>query len=121
HLSKAINLTGARRVALSFGAAATGHAAPAGPFIPFDEGVNPADALKPQPAPAFKARRGETISLALASSAPFPMTLQLDGHHFRLLDALDDGWKPFWLDTLTLEAGHTARLAFVPQASGRFS
>ena len=121
HLSKAISLTGARRVALSFGAAATGHAAPAGPFIPFDEGVNPADALKPQPASAFKARRGETISLALTSSAPFPMTLQLDGHHFRLLDALDDGWKPFWLDTLTLEAGHTARLAFVPQASGRFS
>ena len=39
--------------------------------------------------------------------------IHLHGHSFRLLDALDDGWKPFWLDTLPLAPGTDARIAFV--------
>ena len=38
----------------------------------------------------------------------------------RLLDRLDDGWKPYWLDTLALEAGQTQRIAFLAEQSGRF-
>jgi hypothetical protein len=31
----------------------------------------------------------------------------------RLLDRLDDGWKPYWLDTLTIPARQTDRVAFL--------
>jgi hypothetical protein len=33
---------------------------------------------------------------------------------------LDDGWKPFWLDTLTVPARQTLRLAFVADDPGRW-
>ena len=44
----------------------------------------------------------------------------LHGHHFRLLDRLDDGWKPFWLDTLAIEPGETQRIAFLAEYAGRY-
>jgi FtsP/CotA-like multicopper oxidase with cupredoxin domain len=44
----------------------------------------------------------------------------LHGHHFRLLDRLDDGWKPFWLDTLAIDAGQTSRIAFAAEYAGRW-
>ncbi len=44
----------------------------------------------------------------------------LHGHHFRLLDRLDDGWKPFWLDTLAIEPGQTQRIAFAAEHAGRW-
>ena len=40
------------------------------------------------------------------------------GHHFRLLDRLDDGWKPFWLDTLVVDAQQTQRIAFLAETPG---
>src|SRR5579883_868733 len=62
--------------------------------------------------PAFKAKAGRTIVLALNNRAELATSFHLDGHHFRLLDRLDDGWKPFWLDTLMVEPGQTQRVAF---------
>jgi FtsP/CotA-like multicopper oxidase with cupredoxin domain len=44
----------------------------------------------------------------------------MHGHHFRLLDKLDDGWKPFWLDTLALDPGQTQRIAFTARNPGRW-
>ena len=44
----------------------------------------------------------------------------MHGHHFRLLDRLDDGWKPFWLDTLLFDAGQTQRIAFLAEHSGNW-
>ena len=70
--------------------------------------------------PAFKAKRGRTIVLALSNRAELATTFHLHGHHFRLLDRLDDGWKPFWLDTLALEPGQTQRIAFAAEFSGRW-
>ena len=37
-----------------------------------------------------------------------------------LLDKLDDGWKPFWLDTLAIEPGQTQRIAFLAEYAGRW-
>ena len=45
---------------------------------------------------------------------------RLHGHHFRLLDRLDDGWKPFWLDTLLIDAGQTQRIAFAADYPGQW-
>jgi FtsP/CotA-like multicopper oxidase with cupredoxin domain len=71
-------------------------------------------------APAFRAKRGRTMVLALTNRAALPTVFHLHGHHFRLLDRLDDGWKPFWLDTLAIDAGQTQRIAFAAEHIGRW-
>jgi len=71
-------------------------------------------------APAFRAKPGRTVVLALTNRADIPTVFHLHGHHFRLLDRLDDGWKPFWLDTLAIEAGQTQRIAFAAEHVGRW-
>jgi FtsP/CotA-like multicopper oxidase with cupredoxin domain len=70
--------------------------------------------------PAFRAKPGRTVVLALTNRAEIPTGFHLHGHHFRLLDRLDDGWKPFWLDTLAIEAGQTQRIAFAAEHIGRW-
>ena len=69
---------------------------------------------------AFAAKTGRTVVLALANRADRAAVFHLHGHHFRLLDRLDDGWKPFWLDTLAVEPGQTQRVAFLAEYAGRF-
>jgi FtsP/CotA-like multicopper oxidase with cupredoxin domain len=71
-------------------------------------------------APAFRARTGRTVVLALTNRADIPEVFHLHGHHFRLLDRLDDGWKPFWLDTLAIDAGQTQRIAFAAENAGHW-
>ena len=70
--------------------------------------------------PAFAVKAGRTVVLALTNRAGGAAAFHLHGHHFRLLDRLDDGWKPFWLDTLAIEAGKTQRIAFLAEHSGRW-
>jgi len=71
-------------------------------------------------APAFRAKTGRTVVLALKNPAPTSPVFHLHGHPFRLLDKLDDGWKPYWLDTLAIEAGQTQRIAFAATSPGRW-
>jgi FtsP/CotA-like multicopper oxidase with cupredoxin domain len=71
-------------------------------------------------AAAFRARRGRAVVLALTNRGATPTVFHLHGHHFRVLDRLDDGWKPFWLDTLVLSPGQTQRIAFAAEHAGRW-
>ena len=77
-------------------------------------------ALTPTTPPAFKVKRGRIVVLALTNRGAKPVAFQLHGHHFRLLDRLDDGWKPFWLDTLAIEVGATQRIAFAAEFPGLY-
>ena len=70
--------------------------------------------------PAFKAKAGRTVVLALSNRGETETAFHLHGHHFRLLDRLDDGWKPFWLDTLAVAPGQTQRIAFLAEFPGRW-
>jgi len=70
--------------------------------------------------PAFRAKAGWAVVLALTNRAEITTVFQLHGHHFRLLDRLDDGWKPFWLDSLAIEPGQTQRIAFAAEFAGRW-
>ncbi|WP_027580640.1 multicopper oxidase domain-containing protein [Bradyrhizobium sp. Ai1a-2] len=74
----------------------------------------------PSTPPVFRTKAGRAVVLALANRAPLATVFHLHGHHFRLLDRLDDGWKPFWLDTLAVEPGQTQRIAFLAEHTGRF-
>jgi FtsP/CotA-like multicopper oxidase with cupredoxin domain len=71
-------------------------------------------------APTFRVKAGRVVVLALTNRASTPAVFHLHGHHFRLLDRLDDGWKPFWLDTLMVDAGQTQRIAFAAETRGRW-
>jgi FtsP/CotA-like multicopper oxidase with cupredoxin domain len=87
--------------------------------------VAQADWIKPAAfvataAPVFRAKQGRTVVLALTNRGAIPTVFHLHGHHFRLLDRLDDGWKPFWLDTLMIDAGQTQRIAFAAEHAGRW-
>ena len=70
--------------------------------------------------PAFRAKAGRTVVLALTNRAEIATVFHLHGHHFRLLDRLDDGWKPFWLDRLAVEPGQTQRIALSAEYAGRW-
>ena len=71
-------------------------------------------------APAFRTKAGRTVVLALSNRGDIAEVYHLHGHHFRLLDRLDDGWKPFWLDTLAIEPGQTQRIALSAEYAGRW-
>lgn len=93
----------------------------------FDVALGAADAAWTRPAsfstasaPAFRTKVGRTVVLALKNPGPIATVFHLHGHPFRLLDRLDDGWKPYWLDTLAVEPGQTQRIAFAVTAPGRW-
>ena len=75
--------------------------------------------LDPAGAPLFTVRRGRAVTLALRNPAGHPHAVHLHGHHFRLLDRLDDGWKPYWLDTLVV-GEQVERIAFVADNPGKW-
>ena len=70
--------------------------------------------------PIFSVKRGRTVVLKLSNPTSQNAYIHLHGHSFRLLDARDDGWKPFWLDTLPLPPQSDARIAFVADNPGKW-
>ena len=86
---------------------------------PQGDWVTPANSTPP-PRPSSASRADRTVVLALTNRAAIATVFHLHGHHFRLLDRLDDGWKPFWLDTLAIEPGQTQRIAFRAEYPGRY-
>jgi FtsP/CotA-like multicopper oxidase with cupredoxin domain len=75
--------------------------------------------LSPASAPLFTVRRGRAVALTLRNGAGAPQVFHLHGHSFRHLDRLDDGWKPYWLDTFVIGAD-TERIAFVAGNPGKW-
>jgi FtsP/CotA-like multicopper oxidase with cupredoxin domain len=86
---------------------------------PQSDWVPPANFAASLP-PTFRVKAGRIVVLALTNKGPIANVFHLHGHHFRLLDRLDDGWKPFWLDTLAIEPGQTQRIAFAAEYAGRW-
>jgi FtsP/CotA-like multicopper oxidase with cupredoxin domain len=68
----------------------------------------------------FAVKRGRTVVLKFSNTTLGVSFIHLHGHSFRLLDALDDGWKPFWLDTMPLAPQSSARIAFVADNPGKW-
>ena len=79
-----------------------------------------ADARELPTRPHFTVQRGRAVVLAIANRSTAPHVLHIHGHHVRLLDALDDGWKPFWLDTILCVPQQTTRVAFVADNAGKW-
>lgn len=70
--------------------------------------------------PLFTARRGQPVVLGVTNNTGFVQPIHLHGHVFRLLHPLDDGWEPYWLDTLQIPEGKTMQMAFLAENPGRW-
>lgn len=69
--------------------------------------------------PLLRARKGRVVVLALRNQTGWAQVIGVGGHSFRLLHPYDDGWEPYFLDTLYLAPGAVARVAFIAETSGR--
>jgi FtsP/CotA-like multicopper oxidase with cupredoxin domain len=78
--------------------------------------AKPLDAAGP---PLFTVRRGRAVTLAIRNASGQPQAVHVHGHSFRLLDRLDDGWKPYWMDTLVV-GEQVERIAFVADNPGKW-
>jgi len=70
--------------------------------------------------PLLTLKRGRTVVLEISNPTSENKYIHLHGHHFRLLDALDDGWKPFWLDSIPITPQGGSRIAFVADNPGKW-
>jgi FtsP/CotA-like multicopper oxidase with cupredoxin domain len=70
--------------------------------------------------PLFTVKRDRAVVVAFENNTAFPHAMHVHGHHFRWLDNLDDGWKPFWLDSVLVQPKQKARIAFVADNPGKW-
>ena len=72
-------------------------------------------------APLLRVKRGTPVVITVRNQTPAPQPLHVHGHAFRLLHVADDGWEPYWLDTLQVPEGRTLPLAFVAGNPGKWA
>ena len=75
---------------------------------------------RPEGKPLFSVKRGTPVVIALDNRTAFLQPLHVHGHHFRLLHPLDDGWEPYFLDTVQVPEGRRLHIAFVADNPGRW-
>ncbi len=70
--------------------------------------------------PAFVLPLGTPTVFALANKTAVVQALRLWGHVARLLHSMDDGWEPYWRDTILIQPGRTTHIAFVADNPGKW-
>ena len=82
--------------------------------------INGATFVDWAPKPAYILPRGQPAVFALANKTAVVQALRLWGHVARLLHAMDDGWEPYWRDTILIQPGRSAHIAFVADNPGKW-
>jgi FtsP/CotA-like multicopper oxidase with cupredoxin domain len=82
--------------------------------------VNGAPAGSWPPKPLFSVPRGAPVVLGIVNNTAIPQALRLYGHVMRLLHPLDDGWEPYWRDSVLVAPGKTSHVAFVADNPGHW-
>lgn len=70
--------------------------------------------------PLFTTVPRPTVQIGFKNTTNTAHVVHVHGHSVRLLDALDDGWKPYWLDTILAPPQRTTRVAFVANNRGKW-
>lgn len=70
--------------------------------------------------PLFSVKRGAPVVIGIDNRTAFPQPLHVHGHSFRLLHPLDDGWEPYFLDTVQIPEGRKLHIAFIADNPGRW-
>jgi FtsP/CotA-like multicopper oxidase with cupredoxin domain len=73
------------------------------------------------PPPLFSVKRGMPLTLGFTNRTGSVQAIHLHGHAMRLLHDLDDGWEPYWRDTLLVAEGKTKHVAFVADNPGKWA
>ncbi len=71
--------------------------------------------------PLFTVKRGTPVVLTLRNGSDVAQPMHVHGHCWRLLHDLDDGWDPYWRDSVLLAPGKTKHVAFVADNPGRWA
>ena len=70
--------------------------------------------------PLFSVARGTAVSLGFINKSRVAQVIRLHGHVMRQLHLLDDGWEPYWRDSVIVPPGKTVRVAFVADNPGKW-
>jgi FtsP/CotA-like multicopper oxidase with cupredoxin domain len=70
--------------------------------------------------PMFRVERGRTVVLNFVNRGAFSHAMHVHGHHFRHLNRSDDGFAPYWLDTVIVDVDRAERIAFVADNPGKW-
>ncbi len=70
--------------------------------------------------PLFTARKGNVVVVALTNRSSWPQVIRVHGHVFRVLHGLDDGWEPYFMDTVIVGDNRTVRIAFNADNPGKW-
>ncbi len=65
-------------------------------------------------------KRGAPVVMTLKNETPVVQPFHLHGHVFRLLHPFDDGWEPYFLDTVQVPESRTVRIAFNADNLGKW-
>ena len=82
--------------------------------------INGATFVDWAPKPAYVIPRGQPTVFALVNKTAVVQAMRLWGHVARLLHSMDDGWEPYWRDTILIQPGRTAHVAFVADNPGKW-
>jgi FtsP/CotA-like multicopper oxidase with cupredoxin domain len=82
--------------------------------------INGATFVDWAPKPAYVIPRGQPAVFALANKTAVVQAIRLWGHVARLLHSMDDGWEPYWRDTILIQPGRSAHVAFVTDNPGKW-
>lgn len=72
-------------------------------------------------APLFKVKKGNAVTLAFVNRTAFVQQMHVHGHVFRVLHDLDDGWDPYWRESILVGAGKTKHVAFIADNPGKWA
>lgn len=65
-------------------------------------------------------KAGRAVVLTFTNGTDSPVAVNIQGNPARPLDAIYDGWQPWWHDTVPVAPGATVRVAFLAQTPGRW-
>ena len=82
-------------------------------------GGAPSDGLSTRP--LFKVKRGGAVTLGFVNKSAQVQQMHVHGHVFRVLHDLDDGWDPYWRDSVLVGPGRTKHVAFVADNPGKWA
>ena len=83
--------------------------------------VNGAPADNFAPTPLLSVKKGTPIVLGFINKTGRPQLIHPHGHVMRHIHLYDDGWDPYWRDTILVPEGRTMRVAFVADHPGRWA
>ena len=71
--------------------------------------------------PLFRVKRGTPVTLGFDNRSGVPLAMHVHGHCMRLLHDLDDGWEPYWRNTVVAPPGKVKHAAFLADSPGRWA